>query len=71
MSSEPEFTTWAKSTKSGGGDNCVEVAFAPGGAVGVRHSRRTDGPVLVFARSEWDAFVEGVGNGELRGPQVS
>lgn len=46
--------TFAKSTFSEGG-NCVEVATA--GIVGVRNSRDPDGPVLFFARREWDAFA--------------
>jgi hypothetical protein len=68
MSTDSVFTTWVKSTRSGGNDNCVEVAFAANGTVGVRHSRKPGGPVLEFTPSEWAAFVEGVASGELRGP---
>jgi hypothetical protein len=46
--------TFAKSTFSEGG-NCVEVATAE--VVGVRNSKDPDGPVLCFARREWDAFA--------------
>ena len=59
------FTNWRKSRRSGGGDNCVEVAFAPDGTVGVRHSKDPDGPILVFTPSEWDAFTGGVHDGEF------
>lgn len=59
------FTHWRKSRRSGGGDNCVEVAFAADGAVGVRHSKDPDGPVLVFTPGEWDAFTGGVHDGEF------
>ena len=61
------FTNWRKSRRSGGGDNCVEVAFAPDGTVGVRHSKIPDGPILVFTRDEWDAFTGGVHDGEFEG----
>ena len=67
MTSAPTFTTWTKSTKSGGGDDCVEVSFADG-LVGVRHSKDPTGPMLVYTQSEWDAFTGGVAAGELRGP---
>lgn len=60
------FSNWRKSTLSGGSDNCVEVAFAPDGRTGVRHSKDHDGgPVLVFTRAEWLAFLGGVRGGEF------
>jgi Domain of unknown function (DUF397) len=44
--------------------NCVEVAFV-GGKVAVRDSKDQEGPVLVFTRPEWNAFVAGVREGEF------
>jgi hypothetical protein len=56
---------WQKSTRSGAyGDNCVEVAFIDE-AIAVRDSKDTTGPVLVFTRGEWDAFVAGAKDGEF------
>lgn len=56
---------WRKSTRSGAyGDNCVEVAFIDG-AIAVRDSKDTSGPVLVFTSGEWDAFVAGAKDGEF------
>lgn len=56
---------WRKSTRSGAyGDNCVEVAFVDE-AIAVRDSKDTTGPVLVFTRGEWDAFVGGAKDGEF------
>ncbi len=60
-----KFTTWRKSSRSGGGDNCVEVAFAADGSVGVRDSKDRTGPVLVFTATEWMAFTGGVRDGEF------
>lgn len=56
---------WKKSTRSGPySDNCVEVAFVDE-SIAVRDSKDTTGPVLVFTRGEWDAFVEGAKDGEF------
>jgi hypothetical protein len=63
-----KFSIWVKSTESSGGDNCVEVAFAEDGTVGVRHSKQPEGAVLEFAPGEYDAFVSGILQGELRRP---
>lgn len=56
---------WVKSSLSFANGNCVEVAHLPGGEVGVRNSRDSEGPVLRFTPSEWDAFLGGVRNGEF------
>jgi Domain of unknown function (DUF397) len=57
---------WIKSSYSGPtGGNCVEVAFLPGGDVAMRSSRQSDGPALIFTRSEWDAFLAGARDGEF------
>jgi len=56
---------WVKSSLSFSNGNCVEVANLPGGQVGVRHSKHTEGPVLRFTPDEWQAFLGGVHNGEF------
>ncbi|MGQ4598683.1 DUF397 domain-containing protein [Nocardia sp. R6R-6] len=56
---------WFKSSRSGGGKDCVEVAFLDGGHVGVRDSKNPTGPALVFTPGEWDAFVAGACEGEF------
>jgi hypothetical protein len=62
----PQFIIWRKSTRSGGGSNCVEVAVAGGGkAVGVRDSKNRDGGILVFSPAEWTAFIGSARAGEL------
>ena len=58
---------WIKSSLSYANGNCVEVASLPGGAVGIRHSRNSAGPVLTFTSAEWHAFLGGVRNGEFDG----
>ena len=56
---------WIKSSLSYANGNCVEVASLPGGAIGVRNSRNSAGPVLRFTPEEWHAFLGGVRNGEF------
>ncbi|MFQ6228698.1 DUF397 domain-containing protein [Nocardia sp. NPDC002869] len=48
---------WFKSSHSSGQTDCVEVAWLTDGQVGVRDSKNTLGPALVFAPGAWDAFA--------------
>ncbi|MGK8511379.1 DUF397 domain-containing protein [Nocardia asiatica] len=59
---------WFKSSHSGGGQDCVEIAFLDGGHVGVRDSKNRSSPALVFTPSEWDAFTAGIENGKFDRP---
>lgn len=59
--------TWHKSSASGDGADCVEVAMDPE-LVYLRHSHHGGGPVLAFLHKEWAAFVTGVRNGEFEPP---
>jgi hypothetical protein len=56
--------TWRRSSYSGGQGNCVEVADTPA-AIGVRDSKDPAGPVLVFTRTGWQAFVTRVKAGDF------
>ncbi|GAB3206095.1 hypothetical protein GCM10027294_07250 [Marinactinospora endophytica] len=69
---------WRKARRSGNnGGACVEVAALPGRDVAVENKRGDDEvfvvrdsknpgrPALVYTRAEWDAFVEGVKDGEF------
>ena len=56
---------WIKSSLSFSNGNCVEVASLPGGGIGVRDSKDTEGPILRFTPDEWHAFIGGVRSGEF------
>ena len=65
MDVEPDGATWRKSSYSNGtGGECVEVATLPSGRA-VRDSKHPEGPILVFTKGGWQAFVKGIQAGEL------
>jgi Domain of unknown function (DUF397) len=45
-------------------NSCVEVALLDR-QIAMRDSKDRHGPVLLFSRAEWVAFVEGARNGEF------
>jgi hypothetical protein len=66
MKPSPDLTKaqWRKSSLSGNGANCVEVAIV-GDAIAVRDSKNPTGAVLTFTLSEWNAFLGGVKRDEF------
>jgi hypothetical protein len=54
---------WRKSTFSGL-NGCVEIALLDG-QIAVRDSKDRNGPILLFTRAEWDAFLSGVKQGQF------
>ncbi|MFJ2818171.1 DUF397 domain-containing protein [Streptomyces sp. NPDC087294] len=63
-----ETPSWFKSSYSGGGGSCIEVAVnlvAPQGIVPVRDSKTPTGAVLGFHADAFTSFVTGVKSGEF------
>jgi Domain of unknown function (DUF397) len=48
---------WRKSSYSGGGNQCVEVAALPGGRVAVRDSQNPGAGTRVFSAPAWECFT--------------
>lgn len=69
MKTDVSGTNWFKSSHSESSGACIEVAWLPEGAVGVRDSKNPTGPALVFTPGEWDAFTAGVVDGGLHHPR--
>ncbi len=57
--------SWHVARKCNGGE-CVRVA-AHGDEVVIGSSKHLDGPVIVYSREEWAAFVEGIRQGDFDG----
>jgi len=55
---------WHKSRRSGGNGACVEVADLRT-LIAVRDSKDPDGPRLVFAAADWQAFTDAMKAGRL------
>ncbi|GAA2724124.1 hypothetical protein GCM10010315_53090 [Streptomyces luteosporeus] len=59
MSLRPRYAQprYVHSSHSTGMNNCVETALLGPGLLAVRDSKRASGPVLLFSRAAWSAFV--------------
>ncbi|MEU8038771.1 DUF397 domain-containing protein [Streptosporangium sp. NPDC049078] len=55
---------WRKSSLSGSGNNCVEVAFVSG-SIAVRDSKNPGGVTLVFSQGDWTIFLGCVKTGDF------
>jgi hypothetical protein len=58
---------WRKSSFSGSNGDCIEVASLAGGHVGVRDSKKTSGPCLLFSPDAWTAFLNDIRYANLKG----
>jgi hypothetical protein len=56
MTTTDQAPCWQKSSHSGSGNNCVEVATI-GPRVAVRDSKNPHAPHLAFTPEEWRAFT--------------
>jgi hypothetical protein len=56
---------WQKSSYSGQGNTCLEVATNVPGTVAVRDGKNHAGPVLMFSADAWQAFVNGIKTGSV------
>jgi hypothetical protein len=54
---------WRRSRRCDSGA-CVEVAPINGG-IALRDSKDPDGPILMFTREEWNAFLDGARAGDF------
>ncbi len=65
MDADLSHATWRKSSFSGSGGQCIEVADGFPSLMPVRDSKDPQGPVLMFPAGSFAAFVAGVVTGEF------
>ncbi|MEU2043401.1 DUF397 domain-containing protein [Nocardia niwae] len=63
MTSDLPGEQWFKSSHSGGGESCVEVAWLADGRVGVRDSKNPAGSSLILTPGQWDDFTACMSDG--------
>ncbi|MET8159785.1 DUF397 domain-containing protein [Sphaerisporangium sp. NPDC005289] len=56
---------WRKSSRSGSGNNCVEVAVNQPGIVAIRDSKELLQPAVSITSAGWHTFVHSVKLGDL------
>lgn len=57
---------WRRSSySSSNGQNCVEVARNPTGAITIRDSKNPDRGYLMLSRGEWQSFTDQIKAGHL------
>ncbi len=60
-----DYLQWRKSSRSGAGNACVEVADLASGGRAIRDSKNQSGPVLTSTTAEWAALTAGIRAGEF------
>jgi predicted secreted Zn-dependent protease len=55
---------WRKSSRTGSGGNCVEVATV-NGLTGVRDSKNPSQAVLMSSSCQWESFIQGIKRGKF------
>jgi hypothetical protein len=56
---------WERTNLEDGSPAALEVGYGDNGLVALRTAEHPDGDLLVYTQSEWEAFVEGVRDGEF------
>ena len=56
---------WSTSSRTGQGQNCVEVTTAVPGCVGVRDTKNRAAGLLALNRQQWHAFLAAIKQGQF------
>jgi len=64
-SPDPSGAKFRKSSLSGGGNDCVEVATNLPDIIAIRDSKNPSGPALTFSPTAWNSFLTGIRSEEI------
>jgi hypothetical protein len=66
----PDLTTaqWHTSSFSGNNGTCVQIAALPNGRIAVRNSNYPEDGIILFTRTEINAWITRIKTGELDNP---
>jgi len=56
---------WERTTHEDGTPAALEIGYADNGLVALRMAEEPEGDILIYTPSEWEAFVDGVRDGEF------
>lgn len=56
---------WERTTREDGTPAALEIGYADNGLVALRMADDPEGDILIYTPAEWEAFVEGVRDGEF------
>lgn len=56
---------WFTSSRTGQGQNCVEVTTAVPGWVGVRDTKNRQAGLLALNRQQWNTFLNAINEGQF------
>jgi hypothetical protein len=62
---DPSSAQWRTSSFSGNNGTCVEVISLPGSRIAMRNSNHPHAGVVLFTRTEMNAWINGVKAGEF------
>lgn len=61
----PTTAKWKRTPTASGAGGTLEIGYGDNGLIGLRLANDPDGIILIYTPAEWDAFLEGVRDGEF------
>lgn len=62
---DTETARWERTMREDGTPAALEIGYAANGLVALRMAEDPEGDLLIYTPAEWEAFVEGVRDGEF------
>ncbi|WP_233162209.1 DUF397 domain-containing protein [Glycomyces salinus] len=62
---DPATAKWKRTPTVSGAEGTLEIGYGENGLIGLRLADQPEGVILIYTPEEWDAFLEGVRDGEF------